>query len=213
MPSRILYPIGYRFEGSKLTVIENIGNNKHGQHTIRCICDCGEEWVGLPSRVKRGVAKSCGCTKKLKKGVYPSKHPLYRVYLNIKRKCIVESLTICDSWRKDHNAFISYCLSNGWRSGFVTCRINDSDGFRPGNMMFCSRKEYFRNKRNLPRLSINGETKAAVEWAEMLGITRQAMFNRFNRGWSPDSLLVPSKRKPKKHTGVMLHASDHSENP
>lgn len=52
--------IGQRF--GYLTVIEYVGNNKHGSSLWRCYCSyCGGEKVICASYLKSGKMKSCGC--------------------------------------------------------------------------------------------------------------------------------------------------------
>lgn len=48
---------------SKLKVVERVENNRYGQTQFKCICDCGEEFVTVGSRLVRGHTKSCGCTR------------------------------------------------------------------------------------------------------------------------------------------------------
>ena len=54
-------PIGTKF--GKLTVVENIFKENETTKT-RCVCECGNEIITAPSRLKNGTTKSCGCYKK-----------------------------------------------------------------------------------------------------------------------------------------------------
>lgn len=49
---------------NRLTFIEDIGMNKHRNRIWRCLCDCGNEAVGLASEIRSGHKKSCGCLVK-----------------------------------------------------------------------------------------------------------------------------------------------------
>ena len=79
MWKRIIYDPGYKFPGTRLTVIENLPL-KNGKSVVRCICDCDKnEWIGLANRIKTGGVKSCGCLKKEKVRETYTKHSTHRL--------------------------------------------------------------------------------------------------------------------------------------
>jgi hypothetical protein len=51
--------IGKKF--GRLTVIKNMGLNKHGTFLYKCKCDCGKETIVIGSILATGRVKSCGC--------------------------------------------------------------------------------------------------------------------------------------------------------
>ena len=52
---------GKRF--GRLTVLEDVGNDKHGNSIWKCICDCENQTIKIISsnNLERGHTKSCGC--------------------------------------------------------------------------------------------------------------------------------------------------------
>ena len=52
---------GQRF--GKLTVIEEVGRNKHKQVLWKCLCDCGNERIAITASLRSGTVQSCGCLR------------------------------------------------------------------------------------------------------------------------------------------------------
>lgn len=46
---------------SRLTILKEVGVNKHRKKLVLCKCDCGKEKIAILSEVKAGRVKSCGC--------------------------------------------------------------------------------------------------------------------------------------------------------
>ena len=46
----------------KLTVVENIWAEPRTK--LRCICECGKEYIGIKTQILSGKTKSCGCLKR-----------------------------------------------------------------------------------------------------------------------------------------------------
>lgn len=53
---------GRRF--SRLSVLSFAGRNENGNAMWLVRCDCGAEFVGLGSNIKRGMTRSCGCLRR-----------------------------------------------------------------------------------------------------------------------------------------------------
>lgn len=114
--------------------------NRNGCVLWLCQCVCGNV-VKIPtSELKRGQ-QSCGC--KVKHGF--SKHPLYKVWSNIKDWCYrvqssgfknhgARQIKMAPEWLNDPSSFIEYCLFKGWRPGMVVHRRDLSEDYAPGNI-------------------------------------------------------------------------------
>lgn len=50
-------------KSGRLEVIECFGKNRHGQHTWRCRCECGNTCVVVGGPLRSGGTKSCGCLR------------------------------------------------------------------------------------------------------------------------------------------------------
>ncbi len=49
---------------SRLTILKEVGVNKHRKTLVLCRCECGKEKVILQSSINSGRVKSCGCLRK-----------------------------------------------------------------------------------------------------------------------------------------------------
>jgi hypothetical protein len=167
MPQRILYDIGYRFPGTRLTVLENLPPRKRNSYAL-CLCDCGREIAILIARVKNGNTKSCGCLATEKKREVAreknithglSGHSLYFIWKSIKSRCGNSKdkdykwyggrgIRLCNEWQKNFQAFFDASIKAGWREGLQIDRIDNDKGYEPGNIHFVTSKENNRNKRS-----------------------------------------------------------------
>lgn len=46
-----------------LVAVERSGATRRGSGLWRCVCDCGNELLVEPNRIRRGAVKSCGCKR------------------------------------------------------------------------------------------------------------------------------------------------------
>ena len=169
---------------NKLTVIKRVENDKRGEATWLCKCECGNSVKVLGSSLRKGVTKSCGCYKREKFNNY--RHGLCHTRLyNIYKKIIqrVENpnckeykwyggrgISICDEWKNDFMTFYNWAMQNGYADTLSIDRIDNDRGYCPENCRWVSSKEQQRNKRNNHRVTYNGETKCVSEWEEFFGL-------------------------------------------
>ena len=209
MPARVLYDKGHRFEGTYLTVLDNLPTSGIKSRVL-CVCDynnCGKKFSINVDNITSGKTKSCGCLRDKKaserlKTHGLSKHPLYRVWHGMIERCDDEKhisykwfggrgVSVCKSWRNDFKAFFDYAMEHGWKRRLNIDRINTDGNYEPGNVRFVTSKENMRNKRNNRVLTIGGITASLTEHAERAGINRQAVSRRFHLGWKVEDLLKP----------------------
>jgi len=48
---------------NRLTILKEVGTNKHRKVLVLCKCECGNEKIIVLSGIKSGRIKSCGCLK------------------------------------------------------------------------------------------------------------------------------------------------------
>lgn len=74
--------------------------------------------------------KQLSCVECTKSADQFCKHPLYAIWNGIKQRCYSPKrkdyfryggvgVTMCDEWRDDVGAFITWCITNGWNSALV----------------------------------------------------------------------------------------------
>lgn len=88
-----------------------------------------------------------------------SNFKLYRVWDGIVQRCYNQKaknyhnygcrgITMFEPWRNSFTSFESYCLAKGWEPGLQVDRIDNEDGYYPGNIRFVTSAENLRNKRS-----------------------------------------------------------------
>lgn len=166
------------------TVLQRAEEHHHGKAHWRCRCTCGVEKVVLGGNLIRGKSISCGCFKDEKLAAKLTTHgdlrggkltPEYRTWLNIIQRCHNpkntyfriyggRGIAVCDRWL---SSFENFLADMGRRpSGAASIdRINNDDGYKPGNCRWATPLQQARNNRRNRHLTAFGEKKTMAEWA------------------------------------------------
>lgn len=162
-----------------------------------CKCDCGKETISDSSSLRTGHKKSCGCLHddlsrerltKMNETHGESKTRLYKIWVDIKKRCYRKTfwaydryggrgITLCDEWH-DYTVFRDWCIANGYADDLTIDRIDNDGNYEPSNCRWVDRKTQANNKSNVRHITYNGETKTVSEWAEIIGVNRQTLYNR-----------------------------------
>lgn len=155
--------LGKRF--GKLTVV-GYSHSKKWKPQWKCVCDCGNEVVVAAECLRAGKTKSCGCLVH-RKGIKQlcetePAHRLHRIWIGMKSRCYNPKATgyknyggrgisICDEWRDDFLAFLSWATKNGYQEGLTIDRVDNDKGYSPENCRWATKAEQNRNKRTVKR--------------------------------------------------------------
>jgi hypothetical protein len=137
--------------------------------------------------------------KQRKTFVKYSRHPLYNLWQAIKNRCHNPNdksfqryggrgITLCKKWHNSKQFIKDVEKEIGLKptSKHQIDRINNNEGYEPGNIRWVTPKQNSRNTRKNRLFVINGETKCLSEWAEKYNIKVDTVKKRLKRGWKPE---------------------------
>jgi hypothetical protein len=165
-------------------VVTRLGLRK-GTRNLRAaelLCDCGTTYVAQLGHLRAGLVKSCGCLRRetARKHVTMmvsthrmSSHPLYQTWYNMMHRCHdsrdarykdygARGVQVCPEWH-DVRGFVAYVERElGPRPpGMSLDRIDNNDGYRPGNIRWNTDAGQFENTDRRSRDLRNGRFASA----------------------------------------------------
>lgn len=176
---------------SKWTVLNYSGKSKSGSMKYLCRCECGTEKEIVGSELTSGRTSSCKSCSKTKHGECDT--PLYMVWGSMVQRCLNpknkayksyggRGITICSEWREDYQAFRDWAFSNGYILGLLIDRIDNNKGYSATNCTFSTRYVQNNNRRNCRFIEIGGYRLTIAQQAERIGINKDTLRGRINRG-------------------------------
>lgn len=190
--------------------------NKHNAKLITCQCSCGNYVDVTPSAIRDGRTQSCGClhsevavAENIKRSTHGASRgsklsTLYRAWLQIKQRCRnkkhvsyksygARGIDIYDDWATSFTAFENYITSTiGPRPSrtYSLDRINNDDGYVPGNLRWATPAMQNTNKRNTQLFDFNGMSLPLSEWARLANISYSVVRHRvYDYQWPLDEAL------------------------
>lgn len=183
-------------EFGSLTAMEYIGGRKW-----KCECKCGRFTEVFRFNLLRRDSTSCGAC-----GRHGMKNtPTYVSWEAMVQRCTNPNhvsypqyggvgVAICKRWRDSFAAFLE---DVGERPGleYSLDRFPNAAGnYEPGNCRWATQSQQHRNKKSNRLLTFRGETRCAIEWAEILNLPRTTLYNRLRRGWAVGRALTTPAR-------------------
>lgn len=165
---------------------------------------CGAEFSrGRIPPAQWAKAKYCSTTCRVVGSRDPaalSKLPEFRVWTGMLDRCHCSTNTrfkdyggrgifVCERWR----TFANFIADMGSRpSGDLTVeRIDNDQGYHPGNVKWATRQEQNLNKRTTRLVTAFGATKPLVTWARERGINYGTLHSRLTvLGWDAEQALT-----------------------
>lgn len=134
--------------------------------------------------------------------------PLYNAWINMRQRCVNSfnpkysryggrGIIVCDEWN-NFKAFENWSLSNGYKPGLTLNRRDNNGDYTPNNCEWTTFKAQSNNTRRNVRLTVDGETKTVIQWAEdrRCLVDAQTIYKRLNNGWvARDAVLQPLYRR------------------
>lgn len=210
---------GRRF--SKLTAIRPTDRRVNKRVIWFCECECGGTALVSSSNLLNGNTTSCGCfrrTRMMKHGGASSTRA-YRCWCSMLHRCENPNdkgfhryggrgITVCAEWHD----FETFRRDMGDPPDNRSIeRINNNRGYSPDNCKWATDKEQQRNLRSNRMLTLNGVTKCASDWADIVGLTTSQICDRLRLGWSAEDAITTPKLKKGQRYGrtsrKLLHAA------
>ena len=207
---KIIDLTGQRF--GKLKVIKFHSLDYRNRALWKCKCDCGNFHVVAGTLLRGGSVRSCGCSKiesTIKRNTTHglSKHPIYNIWIHIKRRCYNENypdykdyggrgITICDEWIHDFKAFYDWSISHGWKRGLSIDRIDNNGIYEPANCRWTTIEVQANNTRRIHAITYMGKTQSMMDWCKELDLDYYAVRSRINSyHWSIEKTFTTPTRR------------------
>lgn len=113
-------------------------------------------------------------------------------------------ITICDRW----DSFDNFLSDMGLRPSpeHTLDRIDNDGNYEPSNCRWATRSQQARNRRTNVVLTVSGERKTLVEWAEIVGLDQRTLKRRLDRGWCAyEALSTPVLANPARRARHLSH--------
>lgn len=173
---------------------------------VICRCECGKIKNVYKSNLVLGKSKSCGCHNSGNKKHGGCRTRLYTTWLSMKSRCNrstdksfcyygAKGVKVCDEWN-DFVNFRNWALSHGYTDELTIDRIDVNGNYEPENCRWITKRAQQFNKTTSHYLTFEGKTMTVCEWAEALGLNKNLLYTRLQRGWTvEDTLTRPSKKE------------------
>lgn len=102
-------------------------------------------------------------------------------------------ITVCERWQKFENFL--HDMGDAPSEHHSLGRIDNTDGYKPGNMRWETQHEQSRNKSSTRMLTLGDQTMPLCDWAAKTGLSRTTITQRIDAyGWTVERALTTKKR-------------------
>ena len=137
-----------------------------------------------------------------------SKHPLYKIYHGIIKRCYNSKckayiryggvgIKMCDEWKNDFVNFYDWAIKNGWKKGMEIDKdkIPKELGtpvtlYGPETCSVLTMKENMNNQSTNRVIEHLGRKQTLSQWADEFKISYKCLWRRLNLGWSFEAALT-----------------------
>lgn len=190
-----------------------------GERVWECLCICGKVTFVTVSNLTGSNTRSCGCLHGERTSAAKRTHGLsgsteHVVWTSMIGRCTNPNndrwsryggrgIKVCDRWRRSFAAFLA---DVGPRPSdrYSLGRIDNDDGYHPGNVRWETVNQQVANKSNNVILEHDGNVCHMFEMARRYNVKPQILSRRLSEGWPLGlALTQPTKRKRKEVDGAV----------
>lgn len=114
-------------------------------------------------------------------------------------------INVCDKWNVSFESFLNDVGPRPSASHTLE-RLNNSEGYIPGNVKWANRTEQQNNTRWNKILVLNGKSRTIAQWSRESGLNAQIIYRRIQRGWTVEKALMKSPQNYK-WKGIIKHGN------
>jgi len=191
---------------TRFSHFERFGRENSRSAYWRCRCDCGAESTVYCGSLRRGKTISCGCIEAACRGQRHVKHadarigkwhPMYSRWRGIQQRCNNPSSPAYKNYGGRGIKLLWRCWEDFKRDMEPTFqpslsidRIDNDGHYCKENCRWVDRKTQCRNTRKNRIVTINGISKTATDWNEIMRFPRGVVGNRLYRGWTENEAVT-----------------------
>ena len=172
-----------------------------------CRCACGEVKSVMTQNLLKGDVQSCGrgmCHPNAKHGGRINRDPEYSAWCSIKQRCYSPTcpnfarwggrgIKMCDQWLNNYEQFLADVGRKPSPDHTLDRRNNDGN-YEPGNVRWVTATVQQNNKRTNRIVEFNGRKQSVGMWATEMGVHRNLILRRLNKGWSVQRAITEKPR-------------------
>ena len=133
---------------------------------------------------------------------------IYQIWNSMKQRCSnpraisyknygAKGVVVCDEWERNFETFYKWAMSNGYEEHLTIDRINSNGNYCPENCRWATPEEQQHNTSYNRVYSYKGVTRDVTQWAEVMGVSRNMLYKRLNRGWTIEKALTIKNKRTK----------------
>ena len=142
---------------------------------------------------------------------FASRHELYRRWEGIRSRCYspkdkdypnygLRGITMCEEWRTDFWAFVSWAYASGYSKELTIDRIDSNGDYSPDNCCWTTRAKQNKNKRNVSLY----DGKTLPDICAEKGLSERAVRSYVNTGMSLEDALSKAESVAKRRNFLSL---------
>lgn len=190
----------------RLVVVCRTTGSTVGHTYWKCKCECGNVCIVDAYKLRKGITKSCGCSKVQYEKEAHTTHGLSHTRLHniwmcmIKRcstngKTVVDGyggrgITVCSEWlgKDGFLHFKEWALSNGYKNNLTIDRIDNNGIYSPENCRWATAETQANNKRNNVLTTYRGEQCTAAQLSKLINVPYWTCLRWIKKGMSGDEI-------------------------